>query len=97
MYLEAEKLGDYVSETVMQSNAAQQLLTPGRVVVVKSQSVSVSLLFSLDIVFPFPIVVCGRQILCFAHMIFLISRFLDLCIFYMLGLEVDSLCHLNFC
>lgn len=61
MYLEAEKLGDYVSETVMQSNAAQRFLTPGRVVVVKSQSVSVSLLFSLDIVFP--IVVCVRQIL----------------------------------
>lgn len=40
MYLEAEKHNDQISETVMQSVAAQQFLHSGRVVVVKSQWVS---------------------------------------------------------
>ena len=40
MYFEAEKHGNQVLEAVMQSSAAQQFLTQGRVVVVKSQSVS---------------------------------------------------------
>lgn len=40
MYFEAEKNINQISETVMQSPAVQQFLTPGRVVVVKSQSVS---------------------------------------------------------
>lgn len=38
MHLEAEKLHEQISETVMPSSVAQQHLTPGRVVVVKSQS-----------------------------------------------------------
>eukprot|EP00257_Ricinus_communis_P017116 XP_015575481.1 DExH-box ATP-dependent RNA helicase DExH11 [Ricinus communis] len=38
MFLEAEEYSNQISEAVMQSSAAQQFLTPGRVVVVKSQS-----------------------------------------------------------
>ncbi|XP_022948677.1 DExH-box ATP-dependent RNA helicase DExH11 isoform X5 [Cucurbita moschata] len=38
LYAEAEKNSNQVSEAVMQSSAIQQFLTPGRVVVVKSQS-----------------------------------------------------------
>lgn len=41
LYAEAEKNSNQISEAVMQSSAIQQFLTPGRVVVVKSQSVSV--------------------------------------------------------
>ncbi|GAB4824491.1 Antiviral helicase ski2 [Ancistrocladus abbreviatus] len=37
MYSEAEKYRDKIAEAVMQSQVAQQFLTPGRVVVVKSQ------------------------------------------------------------
>jgi len=40
MYIEAEKYLNQITEGIMQSNAAQQFLVPGRVVVVKSQSVS---------------------------------------------------------
>lgn len=40
MYLEAERCSNEILETVMQSSTAQQFLTPGRVVVVKSQTVS---------------------------------------------------------
>lgn len=40
MYSEAEKYSNEISIAVMQSSTAQQFLTPGRVVVVKSQSVS---------------------------------------------------------
>lgn len=40
MYLEAERYSDEVLGAVMQSPTAQNFLTPGRVVVVKSQSVS---------------------------------------------------------
>lgn len=40
MYSEAEKYDSAISEKVMQLPAAQQCLTPGRVVVVKSTSVS---------------------------------------------------------
>ena len=40
MYSEAEKYNREVLEAVMQTSAAQKLLNPGRVVVVKSQSVS---------------------------------------------------------
>lgn len=40
MYTEAEQHSNQILETVMQSSAAQQFLTLGRVVVVKSQSVS---------------------------------------------------------
>ncbi|KAG6547499.1 hypothetical protein Mapa_010947 [Marchantia paleacea] len=39
--IEAEKLGEVVQETVMQSRAAQQALTPGRVVIVKTPQVPV--------------------------------------------------------
>ncbi|CAN4101758.1 unnamed protein product [Withania somnifera] len=38
MYLEAEKYSHQIAEAVMQSPASQQYLTPGRAVVVKSQS-----------------------------------------------------------
>ncbi|XP_023525002.1 DExH-box ATP-dependent RNA helicase DExH11 isoform X2 [Cucurbita pepo subsp. pepo] len=38
LYAEAEKNSNQISEAVMQSSAIQQFLTPGRVVVVKSQS-----------------------------------------------------------
>ncbi|RVW56705.1 hypothetical protein CK203_075162 [Vitis vinifera] len=38
MYTEAEQHSNQILETVMQSSAAQQFLTLGRVVVVKSQS-----------------------------------------------------------
>ncbi|XP_057953252.1 DExH-box ATP-dependent RNA helicase DExH11 [Malania oleifera] len=38
MYSEVEKYGNQISEMVMQSPVAQKFLTPGRVVVVKSQS-----------------------------------------------------------
>ncbi|GKV33028.1 hypothetical protein SLEP1_g41582 [Rubroshorea leprosula] len=38
MYAEYEKYGDQISEAVMQSPATQQFLSPGRVIVVKSQS-----------------------------------------------------------
>ncbi|KAF6153462.1 hypothetical protein GIB67_027329 [Kingdonia uniflora] len=38
MLSEAEKLNDIISEEVMQSHAVQQYLSPGRVVVIKSQS-----------------------------------------------------------
>ncbi|GAV74483.1 DEAD domain-containing protein/Helicase_C domain-containing protein/DSHCT domain-containing protein/rRNA_proc-arch domain-containing protein [Cephalotus follicularis] len=44
MYLEAEKLNDQLLQAVIQSSAAQKFLTPGRVVVVKSQSVQDHLL-----------------------------------------------------
>lgn len=40
MATEAEALRQHVSEAVMQSHTAQQFLLPGRVVVVRSQSVS---------------------------------------------------------
>lgn len=40
MYSEAEQYSNQISEAIMQSPVAQQFLTPGRVVVVKSQSVS---------------------------------------------------------
>lgn len=40
MYSEAEQYSDRISEAIMQTPAAQQFLTLGRVVVVKSQSVS---------------------------------------------------------
>lgn len=40
MYLEAEGHSNEISEAVMQSQMVQQFLMPGRVVVVKSQSVS---------------------------------------------------------
>ncbi|XP_015873935.3 DExH-box ATP-dependent RNA helicase DExH11 isoform X3 [Ziziphus jujuba] len=40
MYLEAERCSNEILETVMQSSTAQQFLTPGRVVVVKSQTQS---------------------------------------------------------
>ncbi|XP_043721889.1 DExH-box ATP-dependent RNA helicase DExH11 isoform X1 [Telopea speciosissima] len=40
MLTESEKYGNRVLETVMQSQTAQQFLLPGRVVVVKSQSVA---------------------------------------------------------
>lgn len=40
MYSDAEKYGTAISEKVMQTTAAQQSLSPGRVVVVKSTSVS---------------------------------------------------------
>ncbi|KAL2653895.1 hypothetical protein R1flu_022023 [Riccia fluitans] len=39
--IEAERLGEAVQETVMQSRAAQQALTPGRVVIVKTPQVPV--------------------------------------------------------
>ncbi|KAL3685939.1 hypothetical protein R1sor_003961 [Riccia sorocarpa] len=39
--IEAERLGEEVQETVMQSRAAQQALTPGRVVIVKTPQVPV--------------------------------------------------------
>ncbi|XP_022997907.1 DExH-box ATP-dependent RNA helicase DExH11 isoform X1 [Cucurbita maxima] len=38
LYAEAEKNSNQISEAVMQSSAIQQFLTPGRVVVVRSQS-----------------------------------------------------------
>ncbi|KAK9280712.1 hypothetical protein L1049_014410 [Liquidambar formosana] len=38
MYSEAEKYSNHILEAVMQSSAAQQFLSPGRVVLVKSQS-----------------------------------------------------------
>ncbi|KAJ6691868.1 HELICASE SKI2W, partial [Salix purpurea] len=38
LFLEAEKYGNEVAETVMQSHHAQTFLTPGRVVVVRSLS-----------------------------------------------------------
>lgn len=41
MASEAEMYRDAVSEAVMQSSTAQQFLSPGRVVVVRSQSVSI--------------------------------------------------------
>ncbi|KAF8396881.1 hypothetical protein HHK36_018516 [Tetracentron sinense] len=44
MYADAEKYSDCIVETVMQSHAAQQHLSPGRVVVVKSISVQDHLL-----------------------------------------------------
>ncbi|XP_073304580.1 DExH-box ATP-dependent RNA helicase DExH11 isoform X1 [Primulina huaijiensis] len=37
LYLEAEKYGNHIAEAVMQSPVSQQHLTPGRVVLVKSQ------------------------------------------------------------
>lgn len=40
MYLEAERHNNEILGAVMQSSTAQHFLTPGRVVVVKSQSVS---------------------------------------------------------
>lgn len=40
MCSEAEKHNTEILEAVMQSSVAQQFLTPGRVVVMKSQSVS---------------------------------------------------------
>lgn len=40
MYSEAQKHSTEILEAVMQSSVAQQFLTPGRVVVMKSQSVS---------------------------------------------------------
>lgn len=40
MYSEAKKCDTEILEAVMQSSAAQHFLTPGRVVVMKSQSVS---------------------------------------------------------
>lgn len=40
MYSEAKEHEMEILEAVMQSSAAQQFLTPGRVVVMKSQSVS---------------------------------------------------------
>lgn len=40
MYSEAKKCDTKILEAVMQSSAAQHFLTPGRVVVMKSQSVS---------------------------------------------------------
>lgn len=40
MHAEAEEHSEQISKAVMQSSVAQQFLTPGRVVVVKSQSVS---------------------------------------------------------
>lgn len=38
--MQAERLSNELADSVMQSRAAMQLLNPGRVVVVKSQSVS---------------------------------------------------------
>lgn len=40
MYSEAEKYNNQITEAFMKSSSAQQFLTPGRVIVVKSQSVS---------------------------------------------------------
>lgn len=40
MYSEAEKYSNQISEAIMQSSSSQKFLTPGTVVVVKSQSVS---------------------------------------------------------
>lgn len=40
LYSEAEKYNSEILEAVMQTGTAQQLLSAGRVVVVKSQSVS---------------------------------------------------------
>lgn len=40
MYTEAEGYSNQVTEGVMQSHTAQQFLVPGRLVVVKSQTVS---------------------------------------------------------
>lgn len=44
MATESEKHMDHIQEAVMQTNAAQKYLTPGRVVVVRSQSVQYHLL-----------------------------------------------------
>lgn len=49
MYSEAEEYSKKISDEVMQSPVAQQYLTPGRVVVVKSQSVSTYLWCVLDL------------------------------------------------
>ena len=59
MYLEAEKHNSEISEAVMQTDTAREFLTPGRVVVVKSQSVSpCSLLMPL-----FSIISCNRNLI----------------------------------
>lgn len=46
-YLEAEKYSNQITETVLQSSVSQPFLMPGRLVVVKSQSVSCFLLITL--------------------------------------------------
>lgn len=47
LYSQAETYGNQITEAVMHSPVSQQYLTPGRVVVVKSQSVSTHLSSSL--------------------------------------------------
>lgn len=42
MHSEAERYGKLITEAVMQSPVSQQHLTPGRVVVVKSELVSLN-------------------------------------------------------
>eukprot|EP01018_Ginkgo_biloba_P034639 Gb_30711 [translate_table: standard] len=51
MAMEAETLGEHVQETIMQSRAAQQSLTPGRVVVVRTPLIPV---LSLGVVLKSP-------------------------------------------
>lgn len=50
LYSEAEKYNAEISEAVMRSPASQQYLVTGRVVVVKSQSVSLILFSPISII-----------------------------------------------